>query len=1294
MAADFELGAAPAAATAAIGAPTGVGPFRPIKPPTPVAAPAVGAFSVLDLDALSNGNFIYTSQPPPSGIDVTKNPTQPTLNNIGNQTNFPKTYKFVATVLSQVSNGSVGQIHDGTQGDNSDPNHPGSPPTGSGTSGTGLGAADYGAYLLNLADRSALGVQTNKAVFPAFSVSMRTYAAHWNDNTLYPSGPNAGQPMYGAGACVNRLPWEEVPSSISTNTSRDYPDIPASALTHTLISAAGTGDLSARPSGAIPDGATGSSANITGRTITLDPVQVTMQVPVHQPANLEAWDNDQYLSGGVPNITPGQLNSGDHNFAEGYIEGSSAPQVGGGGTPLKIFVDIGRSGFQTNNAPYRELSVFSGVSVNMSTSIVEQTRDIGNVPHGLGVQTGAFAALGAFTPYNPNFSSFYLPMTIHNDGNTNLLNVHLDQKFVLNGNPVQSLLLRSDALDPLSAIPAFDATGINGPSSPLPATPFDVRSSLDTDLLPVSRNPGIVSGGYTDPYANAAVANLYPGLTVHKPRVSDGGPSTMTVPDVPNDNVPGGPYAMLTAETPLPQTIGTPTQATVAAPPYLSVAIPFGTPVGSYYQTLRMFEGMDLNGYPTASGGYSPLYPPQYGGAVGGLGTPGALTDVYAVGLHPATDPGTTLKAKVIEDRMTDGFTRGALPQIDALGAGSTGVSTPDFAPAAFRDPSSGKISLYWTSGRGAGGFGIYGANVNFASPAFMAAGSGQQWWSPVDVSALTTPGTNSGLTIAQDVSDPAHVYAFAVNVNAAPYRNTLYSYTVTPGTGVLSSPLPVTSDPAQVKYGVRGLYTKNGFASPTPSLWAFWTATTRGRTGVYYNSLGSNTAWVPASPAPSTVGLLPVPAGLTSVADPCPVLMTAPVIAPGGGFPTTGALSQSVIEVTYSGTGPDGNTDLYVSRYAPDATTASKLNLVSYPMVTEILAPADGWYQARDVAWSRTGALNLSVGGVNILYNGTTPLYSKAIFDKASGLLVLTGVSFTGAAGGPITVYVDGATGRVRFAGGVPTGEVRATFNPLARRLTTDPRADTAPITFLDPTYKDNDSTLRDYSANGQPAPLIRNRVPADRRWYIWRKSGAPGDAKSSTLYHKTQRLTMFLPSPIGLFIPDPQTTPTPTAPALRLSSVTINGTDVTNFVDVDYARGRIFFPISVSGILAEGQTATVVYSPASTVTQANPSGTSQTVTDVVQWQDEQRANDPDAPSATSVAGLASLHEYALPIDTIVNESNVSAFLDTDAYADVSGGSGATDAPHKVWLFWNSTRNGTADLYYETINPRFAAGP
>ena len=74
----------------------------------------------------------------------------------------------------------------------------------------------------------------------------------------------------------------------------------------------------------------------------------------------------------------------------------------------------------------------------------------------------------------------------------------------------------------------------------------------------------------------------------------------------------------------------------------------------------------------------------------------------------------------------------------------------------------------------------------------------------------------------------------------------------------------------------------------------------------------------------------------------------------------------------------------------------------------------------------------------------------------------------------------------------------------------------------------------------------------------------------------------------------------------------------------------------------------------------------------------------------------MTGVQTCALPIslDTTVNENNVSAFLDTDAKKNYYNS--PTDFnlsyPHKVWVFWNSTRNGSADLYYETINPLFAA--
>ena len=539
--------------------------------------------------------------------------------------------------------------------------------------------------------------------------------------------------------------------------------------------------------------------------------------------------------------------------------------------------------------------------------------------------------------------------------------------------------------------------------------------------------------------------------------------------------------------------------------------------------------------------------------------------------------------------------------------------------------------------------------------------------------------GTNSGLTIAQDSQNPSNIGAFAVNVQAPPlpgvtgYQNTLLYYPVTPKSGALGTPQVVTNDPTQVKYGVKGLFTDTAFTS-APNLWAFWTATTRGRTAIYYNSQDPTNGWIPKTG--TTTGLLPIPAGLTAVADAAPMLMY-------GNVPNaTGPQPQATIEVTYSGTAPDGNVDLYQSRYQPDGTPGNpkpyQLDLVPFPAVTEILSgvTGSGWYQARDVAWSRTSQFNMFMNGIPVLYdtaNGNKPLFSRAVFDKATGLLVLTGVlnptistspttvyAF-GTTNAPVTVYVDLATGRARFSA-IPNGQLTAFFSPLARRVTSDSRADTGPVTFLDGALKPND------------APGLGN-VTTDRRWYVWRKSGTGVAAASATIYYKTQRLTAYLPRAIDVTKP---------------ITINLNGTAYSGSVDVQntpaildkngnittQSNARVYFPIS-SG--AEGATITGGYT--ATDGTSIPIGATP---DTVQWQDEIRSNDTVVAYTSATAGLFAVNQgYEVPLDTPVNENNVSAFLDPFA---------SPTTEHKVWLFWNSTRNGTADVYYETINPRFGA--
>ena len=212
--------------------------------------------------------------------------------------------------------------------------------------------------------------------------------------------------------------------------------------------------------------------------------------------------------------------------------------------------------------------------------------------------------------------------------------------------------------------------------------------------------------------------------------------------------------------------------------------------------------------------------------------------------------------------------------------------------------------------------------------------------------------------------------------------------------------------------------------------------------------------------------------------------------------------------------------------------------------------------------------------------------------------------------------------------------------------------------MTFLDDQLKANDASI----VPGFTAQITN--VNADRRWTIWRKSGDAANA--ATLFYKTQRLTFFLQTPL-----DPT----------KAFTLKIGGTAYPGPVDVDYSRGRLYFPLTAN---AEGQTVegsyTAIGATVATPIIADPTNT-------VQWQDEYRANDVhDSPVTSMAAGLDAVSDsQQVPIAPTTNENNPAAFLDPLA---------GVNSPHKVWLFWNSTRNGTADIYSETIDPQFEPRP
>ena len=1289
-----------------------VGPFRG------VVSPLVGGNDALDLEALANGNSILRS-PPTSTSGGGGSPIERPI-----ALTNPETLTHVVVT-------STGLISHNTSGENFDAppvgsvSLPNASPTGTGIASNGLGGsgAFFGSqtapFAMDVADRSDLGPTLKRLRVKTGTISGGGAGLYWNDNSV---------PVSGHDSVVNYLPWETPPLGykIGSNPSTDYPDIGPSDISATLHRySGGSADLTL--GNAIAEPATLNGQEPSGRRVYTNPVQFHISIPHFQPANQQLYRQTSnsgvvtYSGGSASEITPfGILTPNDNVFPMGYV------------TTRRVYIPD-QNGFYRPGAAYRDIRVYTGVPPDYGLKMADGTAEVGSVPSGFGVQTSSFGGLidatngvNTFDPYNLDFQENYKPLKINNTGNVNLLNVHLDQKRTFNGN-FSPLLMTSDALDITSAIPGYDNAGAltgprsqtyPGPKGNVPEDTFLIRSSLDSDLVAAFGHNPLIQNPANKDAQNQKYIDVYPGATFHKAQVGSGLPSTLFVPDSPEGFVPGATLDIPPTNNPTHGPDGNNNNLPYKTAPFVSMAIPFGTPVGSYYGSLQAFEGLDGTGYSTVaananppgvpSGGFGGLtaqiYPPQYGTVVGGIGMPttdaaGRLLDTIqtvqgpnspAVSLMPNSSNATVLNVKVIEDRLTDGATFGAVPMIDpTLLPGAAPPPTPDFAPAAFRDPTSGNLSIYWTSGRTTSGatspFNIWAANVPFNTAGqnyFLPSDPTKYWWKPfIPITSGTS--TNSGLSIAQDSLNPGTVGAFVVNVQSPPttaaYQNTLLYYPVTAASGILGAAQPITNDPTQVKYGVKGLFTGNSFPNNPPNLWAFWTATTRGRTAVYYNSkLSGSDTWFPAT-GPTTTGLLPIPAGLTAVADPAPLLLFGNVLV--NGVPTL----QATIDVTYSGTGADGNVDLYESRYQPDGAPTNpkpyQLDLVPFPPVTEILTASGvsgGWYQARDVAWSRTSKLNLSINGKPILYDATgTALFSRAVFDKATGLLVLTGVpnllvnnspttyAFNVPSSTTVTAYIDLATGRVRFSA-APSSVVTASFSPLAKRMTSDSRADTGPTTFLDGAFKPNDTPAN----TGNVAAITPLR--ADRRWFIWRKSGAGGAAPSATVYYKTQRLTAYLPRPVD---------PTKTI------NISLNGTAYTGPLDVQnipptldnqgniksLGNARIYFPIS-SG--AEGATITGSY----TATD----GTSPTINDTVQWQDEIRANDSVTPPTNATTGLANIIQgYALPLDTTVNENNVSAFLDPLA---------GLSTPHKVWVFWNSTRNGTADLYYETINPLFAA--
>ncbi len=342
-------------------------------------------------------------------------------------------------------------------------------------------------------------------------------------------------------------------------------------------------------------------------------------------------------------------------------------------------------------------------------------------------------------PYSTTLTQMFQPFNLISESNLNLINLRAAkiEASLANQNiqprsrainaslPNGPLALRfgSDQVNPISVPPLF-APAFLGPfeGNIGVVTSFDHMSLANNPVTPNAnfseaplwpianpyvyaqdvQNVSAVNGSLlvNDAFQLGVVSwapNRQPQPTIGKPRVGDTTGHTATIPDKPHDApdiqvfvqdptgsiqfAPGGPNYITTS---------------LFTTPKIGLAVPMGTPVGTYYNPVTFYEDST---------------PPQWAEWLATSGanfTPGisnnGILDVTPAGapLEVYTNPTFTLKETVREARLTGGFTAGDLPMVDS-GASLNNNPYPGLntMPAVYMTPGSvNTLWMYWSTNR------------------------------------------------------------------------------------------------------------------------------------------------------------------------------------------------------------------------------------------------------------------------------------------------------------------------------------------------------------------------------------------------------------------------------------------------------------------------------------------------------------------------------------------------------------------------------------------------------------------
>jgi hypothetical protein len=1078
------------------------------------------------------------------------------------------------------------------------------------------------------------------------------------------------------------------------NVSLDYPNISKDRLAFTAYQTNATTNMLLTGSALNPPtdasgGQLTTNSDPTTRILVPTPVTIALNIPQFQPAN--NWKNLPAAVGAYnpDNLLPQQLDSA----------GAFLPQGMFGLLDFYVDPNGGTDPFTSTDA-YRQLHVAASIEPDYQLTVGTPTVGLGSLATGTGyspLDPANAGKNGPFNPWNGIWNSAYQTFTVQNNSNLNLLNLSVAKASTV-GTPEVPWLFTSSAND-IGAV--LDGS-------------LDMWSNLDPLYAPF--NP------------NSNANNVFS----QKARVTDGVGTQVVLNPAPRQN----PNLGITANA-LPLNINYPAAAT----PKISVSLPFGFPAGQYSSDIKIIDDdrVQVNGA-TSSNDLAQVWETLFGNT--SAVEPSTNTDMivsFTAREARITNSETAYTAPFAPFLYVDKYLSQNYPNANNPAPAGIPHYAPSYSdPAAMRDSYGGVVTA-WSQNESQFSnlsqndpaptdfgrritVGLVPSTATFASNGITVGNSrntvsginpsqplrdldffknnGSSWIqhatpNPYPGSSII-PGSNNGAIVAGTESYDSPSFPVTGSKDAISGSDLGYEYMAFLGKAQKSTPsgrinethvflTQVKSTSSGVTLDAAGspLNTTYPTNVPVPGTQGDDPMTAKGKPTVAQTSTGALVMYGATQGTSSGIhysrysvagkGFGPsVPlnfgTGFDSVSQPKATIR----LYSGTYSGNANTLTSHLLDLTFTGRlKGEAHSDVYLSQMrlnqiggdwqVVDASTTTSIETpgagtpFAYftPQVNELLSSdGAGVYRARGVQWDRTQQIALwqySQGvGTDLLLDSTqnNNQANTRNSDRETGI-----ISYDTILGGK--VYIDPANGTVRFSQGRPAQgvDVRLTYTPGFLRISKAGSAEA----YSDPTgiYENNFTSDQTewYSQSGQP----ETGTPQDGR-FVFMYGRASGEGQTARPYMTTMRLGIRLPYNV----------------AVAANGLPINGStgNTTNGLvvsgnkgpyQIDPANARVYF----TAVDEDNQKISITYTGVNQAT-AGPYTTTTTV------------------SGENVTWIGEQTESPVLIDAAINESNLCTFLDPFTFDNQS-------RPALFWMFYTSTRNGSPDIYMQTIAPRLA---